>query len=200
MNEKFFSLSGEKQNRMINAAVKVFAENGYERAGTDAIVREAGISKGLLFHYFGSKKNLYEFVTEYCVRYMTIELEDQVKSDDTNLFERIRLVEEAKLHMLILHPYLDMYLISLGREEAPEVDDLARQWYVECEEIYSSLIDEKSDPSILKKGLTIADTHELVAMCMDGYKMRRYTAGITPAEIISGFLPYLQILKDNLCR
>ena len=51
MNGKFFDLNKEKQDRMINAALKVFAINGYRHASTDEIVREAGISKGLLFHY-----------------------------------------------------------------------------------------------------------------------------------------------------
>ena len=48
MNEKFFDLKKEKQDRMINAALKVFASNGYKHASTDDIVTEAGISKGLL--------------------------------------------------------------------------------------------------------------------------------------------------------
>ena len=41
MNEKFFDLKKEKQDRMINAALKVFAENGYGHASTDEIVKEA---------------------------------------------------------------------------------------------------------------------------------------------------------------
>ena len=55
MNEKFFDLKKEKQDRMINAALKAFALSGYRHASTDDIVREAAISKGLLFHYFESK-------------------------------------------------------------------------------------------------------------------------------------------------
>ena len=55
MHEKFFDLKKEKQDRMINDSLKVFAMNGYAHASTDDIVREAGISKGLLFHYFVSK-------------------------------------------------------------------------------------------------------------------------------------------------
>ena len=46
MNEKFFDLKREKQDRMINAGLKVFAKYGYRHATTDDIVKEAGISKG----------------------------------------------------------------------------------------------------------------------------------------------------------
>ena len=69
MNEKFFDLKKEKQDRMINAALKVFALHGYRHACTDDIVKEAAISKGLLFHYFGSKLGVYAFVYDYSVRY-----------------------------------------------------------------------------------------------------------------------------------
>ena len=48
MNEKFFDLKKEKQDRMINAALKVFALNGYRHASTDDIVREEAISKGFI--------------------------------------------------------------------------------------------------------------------------------------------------------
>ena len=52
MNEKFFDLKKEKQDRMINAALRVFAIEGYQHGSTDDIVRDASVSKGLLFHYF----------------------------------------------------------------------------------------------------------------------------------------------------
>ena len=86
MNEKFFDLKKEKQDRMINAALKIFGLNGYEHASTDEIVREAGISKGLLFHYFISKLGLYTFVYDYSVRYMILELGTGVAAEETDLF------------------------------------------------------------------------------------------------------------------
>lgn len=51
MNDKFFDVKKEKQDRIINASLKMFALNGYRHASTDDMVREAAISKGLLFHY-----------------------------------------------------------------------------------------------------------------------------------------------------
>ncbi len=50
----------EKRQRIINAAIDEFMK-GYCKANTDIIVNNAGISKGLLFHYFGTKKKLTEY-------------------------------------------------------------------------------------------------------------------------------------------
>ena len=46
----FFDLKKEKQDRMINAALKAFALGGYRHASTDDIVKDAAPSAGRLPH------------------------------------------------------------------------------------------------------------------------------------------------------
>lgn len=58
MNEKFFSLPEERQRAMLNAGYRVFAHNSYKKSPMSEIADAAGISKALLFHYFGNKKGL----------------------------------------------------------------------------------------------------------------------------------------------
>ncbi|MGI6412409.1 MAG: FtsX-like permease family protein [Syntrophomonadaceae bacterium] len=57
INTRFYSLEKDKQERIINAALKEFARSGYERASTNVIIKEAEISKGSLFNYFNSKSS-----------------------------------------------------------------------------------------------------------------------------------------------
>ncbi len=54
--EKFQQQNIIKQNSIIDAGVEEFSQKAYSDANTDKIVQNCGISKGLLFHYFGSKK------------------------------------------------------------------------------------------------------------------------------------------------
>ncbi len=49
-----------KQQRILAAALKVFAEAGYSAASMDAIALEAEVSKPTLYMYFGSKEQLFE--------------------------------------------------------------------------------------------------------------------------------------------
>jgi len=67
LNEKFFTLSPEKQARITNAALEVFARNDYKHASTDDIAAKAGISKGLLFYYFRNKQSLYLYLYDYAL-------------------------------------------------------------------------------------------------------------------------------------
>ena len=120
MNHKFFDVSKEKQDRIINAALQVFAQNGYRHAGTDEVVRRASISKGLLFYYFESKLGLYVFLYDYAVRFMLLELSGSVDKTENNLFVLIRLVEEASLRACRQYPYLKAFLDSAQEEDCRE--------------------------------------------------------------------------------
>ena len=114
MNEKFFDLKKEKQDRMINAALKVFALHGYRHACTDDIVKEAAISKGLLFHYFGSKLGVYAFV------YLLLELSTAVDAKETDLFALLQQVECGKMHAMCGYPYLQPFLNRAQTENVSE--------------------------------------------------------------------------------
>ncbi len=118
MNEKFFDLKKEKQDRMINAALKIFAKNGYRHASTDDMVAEAGISKGLLFHYFENKLGLYTFLYNYSVRFMVLELSGCGGEND--FFELIKRREAAKMQALKKYPYMQLFIDSVRYEEVAE--------------------------------------------------------------------------------
>ena len=120
MNGKFFDLKKEKQDRMINAALKVFALHGYRHASTDDIVREAAISKGLLFHYFGSKLGVYSFIYDYSVRYMTLELSTNVDRKATDMFTLMKQIECARMHAMRGYPYMQQFLNRSMSEDVSE--------------------------------------------------------------------------------
>lgn len=120
MNEKFFDLKKEKQDRMINAALKIFSMRGYQFASTDDIVKEAGISKGLLFHYFGSKSGLYSFIYDYSVRFMSMELRAAVDAEETNFFTLCKQIETGRMQVLKNYPCMQLFLEKCNAETAAE--------------------------------------------------------------------------------
>ena len=105
---------------MINASLKVFASNGYKHASTDDIVAEAGISKGLLFHYFGSKLGLYTFLFDYSTRFLKLELTTGVLSSADDYFEIRKQMEFAKMQVLKNYPYMQQFLERCAAENVGE--------------------------------------------------------------------------------
>jgi AcrR family transcriptional regulator len=52
----------ERREQILAAAVRVFAERGYEATRISDIAREAGVAYGLVYHYFGSRDAILDAV------------------------------------------------------------------------------------------------------------------------------------------
>ncbi len=65
MHENLHRPKGRKAGRYHQCALMEFAVKGYDLASTNEMVKAAGISKGALFHYFASKKDLFLFLCDY---------------------------------------------------------------------------------------------------------------------------------------
>ena len=124
MNDRFFEQSKEKQDRIMNAALKVFSKSNYKHASTDIIIKEAGISKGLLFHYFTNKAGLYSFLYAYCVKYVQMERIQIFQNRENNFFLRTLQVEQAYEKASKKYPYIEMFLARAQLEEEEEIHTL----------------------------------------------------------------------------
>jgi AcrR family transcriptional regulator len=69
-------LSETTRAALLTQARAAFAEHGYADAPIDAVVRAAGLTKGALYHHFGSKQALFMAV----VRELDAEIEARIRS------------------------------------------------------------------------------------------------------------------------
>ena len=52
----------DKPRRILDAAVRVFAAQGYDASRVGDVAKEAGVAYGLVYHYYGSKEAVLEAV------------------------------------------------------------------------------------------------------------------------------------------
>ena len=67
MTAKIQELDEKRRDDILNSALKEFASQGYDKASTNIIAKEAKMSKALMFHYVGSKKDLFLAVYDYFI-------------------------------------------------------------------------------------------------------------------------------------
>lgn len=120
IHQKFYSLEPEKRERIINAALKEFARNGYEKASTNEIIKEANISKGSLFNYFKSKKELYLFLFEYTSEIID-KIYHEIDYNETDFFKRTREVGLIKFKIMKRFPQAFDFLKTVDNEDSAEV-------------------------------------------------------------------------------
>ncbi|MFC7219344.1 TetR/AcrR family transcriptional regulator [Streptomyces polyrhachis] len=75
--------------RLLAAATRLFAEHGFERTSVQQIVEAAGVTKGALYHYFGSKDDLLHEVYARLLRLQQERL-DHFAALDAPVQDRLR--------------------------------------------------------------------------------------------------------------
>ncbi len=54
----------DNRAHILDQALRLFAEKGYDAVGVQQVVEAAGLTKPTLYHYFGSKQGLFEALIE----------------------------------------------------------------------------------------------------------------------------------------
>lgn len=200
MNSKFFDLKKEKQDRIINGALKVFASQGYRHGSTDDIVREAGISKGLLFHYFESKLGVYRFIYDYSVRYMNLELRSTVSPKEKELFGVMKQVECARMHAMKGYPYMQQFLNRSLAEDSYEALLSVEEKKNSLEETYAA-IGSQIDYGLLPPGVDGEKLRKMLDFTVKGLMTERFQdASFRPDMLYQEICGYLDMMRQIVYR
>ena len=197
MNSKFFDVRKDKQDAIINAALRTFAIKGYKDASTDVIVKEAGISKGLLFHYFTSKQGLYDFICDYSTKYMILELTRTVKKSEKDCFEIMSAITSARVRVMKNYPFMHQFLLSIKNEEDPEALEVMGSAVSELDRTYKNIYDKIDSkklivPDQLPRILNIIDW-----VC-DGFLKERFgSQAQDPEQLYDEYSEYLTLLRNH---
>ena len=76
------------------------------------IASTAGISKAMVFHYFGTKKELYLYLVNTCVDSISTEVVEKFDDSITDLFDRILHTSKLELALMEKHPNIPSFIQS----------------------------------------------------------------------------------------
>ncbi len=196
MNERFFELKKEKQDRMINSALKVFSQYGYRHASTDEIVKGAGISKGLLFHYFESKIGLYSFLYDYVTRFVALELTQYVEKDENDYFELYKQIVTAKANAMSQYPYIFLFLSKADEETEREALGEISERREKYKRIMNALR-ERADITVFAPGTDYEKIGHILDFTIDGLILKEVLAeGFRSDLFLEEAIEYVDIIRN----
>lgn len=199
MNAKFFDVKKDKQDSIINAALKIFSKKGYKDASTDVIVKEAGISKGLLFHYFTSKQGLFDFVCDYSVKYMTLELTRSVAKGEKDFFEVISQISEGRIRVMKNYPYMQQFLRRIRHENDPEALEVLGQSIADIETTYKNIYNQ-IDANKLVEPKAFNKIIDIIDWMSDGFLQDRFTDDKDLDKLFDEYAEYLTLLRNHFYK
>lgn len=169
MNEKFFALPKEKQDRIINAGFRVFSRNSYKKSPVQEIAEEAGISKSLLFFYFRNKKELYLFLWKSVEKLVTDTLKRSDFGKEKDLFDVMYKSLLVKMELLNKYPDIMNFSVKVYYEDDPEVKDDIRKVVNPYTELSTNKMLPKIDPKDFKDGLDLKKMYKQIYFASEGY-------------------------------
>lgn len=205
--DKFKKLDIAKQQKILEAALREFAVNGYERASTNQIVKEAGIGKGMLFYYFNNKKELYEYLVEYSLTVMMEQYFGMADLAEPDFIERLKKIAAIKLKAQAENAHVFNFIGTAMLAEDAGLPPRLQKKYEEMQKKGYAMLYEGIDKSRFREGVDVEKAFRLIQWAIEGYQndlAYRLTgaklAAVDFGPYWSEFYEYLDILKKSFYK
>ena len=201
MNDKFFSLPEEKQQRIINAGYHVFSKNSYKKSPVGEIALTAGISKSLLFHYFHNKKELYLFLWNKAAEITLETVKSYACYETEDLFEMMRRGMYAKLAVMKKYPDLTAFTLKAFYENEPEIVFEIQKSYANIVQSSAAIFMPKLNPADFRPGLELEMIIKTMYWTTEGYLWKVLQLdSFDFDQLEKDFLKILDFWKIAYCR
>ena len=181
MIETFEKLEPEKKRRVLNAALEEFSDKGYKQTATDDIVSRADISKGALFHYFGSKQKLYVYLIEFVLDTYLRDIYPKIDLAEPDLFKRLRQATRAKLEVSVIYPALATFWErakgDIAKVGNPQIQEKVKKAAKLAEDFLADI-----DPCGFKEGLEFSRMIKVMLWTFDSFSKEVIKSSKTSEE------------------
>ncbi len=155
-------MDNSKKQELFNACFAEFAQYGYDKANTNRICEAAGVSKGLLFHYFGSKKSLYILCVEQCITDI-LSLIDGFSTEGMSFAEAISAYGSRKMRFFEEHPLHYSLIIGAFAHTPDDVKAELSARFAELSRLSAEMMTSLIGKLNLKPGVTEQVAIQLVS-------------------------------------
>jgi AcrR family transcriptional regulator len=100
------------EEKIKEAARKVFTQKGYHGTKTRDIAEEAGINLALLNYYFRTKDKLFELVVREIIEGFVGNLKGIFNNEQTSVIEKFRLLSDHYAQTLTVNPHIPLFILS----------------------------------------------------------------------------------------
>lgn len=109
--EDFEKMQEASREKILRAALELFAQKGYSTTSVESIAQKAKISKGLIYHYFNSKQDILKGIFNILMQSL-----NQFIADNNELLPKkyIEKMVEYSFQFIIYQTKINRFLIALA--------------------------------------------------------------------------------------
>jgi AcrR family transcriptional regulator len=164
--------NAQSRQRILEASLREFSAKGYDAASLNTICTENDISKGIIYHYFKDKEELYLLCVEECFEKLTSYMTDAVKGMAGTVEQRLRGYFDARLRFFAENTlYLGIFNDAALNPPDSLIGDImeARKAF---DELNISVLTCLLESTTLRGGITVPAVVEDFRMYMDYFNLR----------------------------
>ncbi|HHX48840.1 MAG TPA: TetR/AcrR family transcriptional regulator [Clostridiales bacterium] len=143
------------RQRILDAALEEFANYGYLGASLNRVCKEKNISKGMIYHYFRSKDELYLLCLENCFNDLTKYLKINFENKNNDIESMLKQYFELRLDFFAKNPlYLGLFsdlILNTQNHLKTNICVIKKDF----DELNISILKSMLNTASLRKGLTI---------------------------------------------
>lgn len=168
-----------KKERIVEAAIDMFRENGIEKTPVSSIVKRAGIAQGTFYLYFPSKLALMPAIAEVMVEKTMEVVEDMVKQNAP--FEQ-KVEQFIEAIFLVAHDYNEIQaLIYAGLASTEHL----KEWetvYAPFYDWVSKMLKAAEEDRVIRSSVHIERTSKLMIGLIESAAEQVYLYDVTDAN------------------
>ena len=159
------------RQRILEAAMQEFSERGYEGASLNTVCSEHSISKGIIYHYFRDKNELYLLCVELCFDAITRYLKEVTEGLGGTAEQRLRAYFDARLRFFAENPlYLGIFADAAFHPPAALSAEIGKR-RAEFDALNISVLTELLNGEPLRECLSVSAIVEDFRMYMDYFNI-----------------------------
>ena len=167
ISDAFSKLDPAKQEQIRKVALREFAREGYERASTNNIVKEAGIAKGTLFYYFRNKQALFDYLVKYVINYVETEYLERVDFSEPDFLARYWKAAQIKLESYLCDKEAFEFLGAMYLRQ--ENQTLLQQLDALYQDAMGRMLSDLNT-SLFRTDITVEYAMKIATWAMEGYQ------------------------------
>jgi AcrR family transcriptional regulator len=209
MSDNFTKITKEEQERILKIILEEFAARGYQGASTNAIVQQAGIPKGTLFYFFGSKKAMYLYALDWAVARFIKYHQSQPASQPSDFFESLLSHMKLKMQFISQEPLLFGFFYKAFLDIPQELKEDMQSRFTEYSAAAQNTALQAIDKQKFKENIDVELAVKMIHLMLEGL-LNRYTPAfinLSPEqglalikEIEEECLNYFEMIRFGIYR
>ena len=160
------------RRRILDAAFGEFFQRGYDGASLNNVCTERGISKGIIYHHFQDKDDLYLLCVRACFDRLTAYMRGVSERLQGTPEQRLKEYFDARLRFLAEQPDLLGMFVGVALNPPAHLEQRVSECRAEFDALNIEVLSAVLNSGVLREGLNVADIVDDFGAYMDFFNMR----------------------------